>query len=100
MALEFVRPSAYVFGILDGSARNPISVSQMFGRRVVKGRAALGSDELPIMTLHGRYHSHATILLMVGGEPECGARAPRPHDDHYDDGRLLAREPDDATLGG
>ncbi len=70
VALEFARPGAYLFGTLDGSPRNPISVSQMFGRRVTKARAALGSDELPTITLHGLRHSHATILLEAGENPK------------------------------
>ena len=31
IALDFTRADAVVFGALDGSQRNPISVSQMFG---------------------------------------------------------------------
>ncbi len=51
--LAFVRPEAVVFGTLDGGPRNPMSVSEMFTRRVAKARKALGADALPTITLHG-----------------------------------------------
>jgi len=70
LALDFTRTDALVFGTLDGSPRNPISVSQMFGRRVTKARQALGSDALPAITLHGLRHTHATVLLELGENPK------------------------------
>ena len=56
LALDFTRADAVVFGTLDGTPRNPMSVSQMFTRRVAKARKALGTDALPVITLHGLRH--------------------------------------------
>ena len=70
LALDFTRAEALVFGTLDGSPRDPISVSQMFGRRVTKARQAFGSDALPVITLHGLRHTHATVLLEAGENPK------------------------------
>jgi integrase len=70
IALDFTRADAVVFGALDGSPRNPISMSQMFGRRVATARKALGADALPIITLHGLRHTHATVLLEAGENPK------------------------------
>ena len=70
IALDFTRADAVVFGALDGSPRNPISVSQMFGRRVAKARKALGADALPVITLHGLRPTHATMLQEAGENPK------------------------------
>lgn len=70
LALDFTRAEAVVFGALDGSPRNPMSLSEMFSRRVVKARTALGSDALPVITLHGLRHTHATVLLEAGENPK------------------------------
>ncbi len=70
IALDFTRAEAVVFGTLDGSPRNPMSVSQMFSRRVAKARKALGADALPEITLHGLRHTHATVLLEMGENPK------------------------------
>ena len=70
LSLDFARADAYVFGTLDGSLRNPVSVSQMFSRRVDKARAKLGADTLPRIELHGLRHTHATILLEAGENPK------------------------------
>ena len=70
LALDFTRADAVVFGTLDGSPRNPISLSQMFSRRVAKARQALGFDALPEITLHGLRHTHATVLLEAGENPK------------------------------
>lgn len=68
--LAFVRPDAVVIGTLDGGPRNPMSVSEMFTRRVAKARKALGADALPTITLHGLRHTHATVLLEAGENPK------------------------------
>jgi integrase len=70
LSLEFARPDAYVFGALDGSPRSPMSLSSMFSRRVAKARQALGSDALPVLSLHGLRHTHATVLLEAGENPK------------------------------
>jgi integrase len=70
LSLEFARADAYVFGTLDGSPRNPMSVSEMFTRRVAKASKALGADALPVITLHGLRHTHATVLLEAGENPK------------------------------
>jgi integrase len=70
LALDFTRADAIVFGTLDGSPRNPVSVSQMFARRIAKARKALGADALPVITLHGLRHTHATVLLEAGENPK------------------------------
>ena len=68
--LSLVRADAVVFGTLDGTPRNPMSVSEMFTRRVAKARKALGTDALPVITLHGLRHTHATVLLEAGENPK------------------------------
>lgn len=70
LSLGLAGPDAYVFGSLDGTPRNPNALSQMFTRRVAKARAALGSDALPEITLHGLRHTHATVLLEAGENPK------------------------------
>jgi integrase len=69
-ALDFTRADAVVFSSLDGSPRNPTSVSMMFTRRVTKARKALGTDALPVITLRGLRHTHATVLLEAGEDPK------------------------------
>jgi integrase len=70
VALDFTRADAVVFGTIDGTPRNPMSVSQMFTRRVAKARESLGTDALPLLTLHGLRHTHATVLLEAGENPK------------------------------
>lgn len=70
LSLDLTRADALVFGTLDGLPRNPVSVSQMFSRRIAKARKALGADALPEITLHGLRHTHATILLEAGENPK------------------------------
>ncbi|MHA0288227.1 tyrosine-type recombinase/integrase [Mycobacterium sp. C3-094] len=70
VALDFTRADAVVFGTIDGTPRNPMSVSEMFTRRVAKARKALGTDALPVITLHGLRHTHATVLLEAGENPK------------------------------
>ncbi|MDY6871293.1 MAG: tyrosine-type recombinase/integrase [Actinomycetota bacterium] len=99
-ALDFTRAEAVVFGTLEGTPRNPMSVSEMFTRRVAKARKELGTEALPVITLHGLRHTHATVVLEAGGEPQGGAGTPGPHDVHDDNGHLLSRHADDAAFGG
>lgn len=70
LSLGLAGPDAYVFGSLDGTPRNPNALSQMFSRRVDKARQALGSTALPVITLHGLRHTHATVLLELGEHPK------------------------------
>jgi len=70
LSLDFSRADAVVFGTLDGSPRNPMSLSQMFSRRVAKARKALGSEALPELTVQGLRHTHATVLLEAGEHPK------------------------------
>ena len=70
LSFELARADAWVFGTLAGALRCPVSTSEMFGRRVAKARKALGSDALPVLTLHGLRHTHATILLEAGVNPK------------------------------
>lgn len=70
VALDFTRADAVVFGTIAGTPRNPMSVSEMFTRRVAKARKAFGTDALPVITLHGLRHTHATVLLEVGENPK------------------------------
>jgi integrase len=70
LSLDFGRADAVVFGDLSGKPRNPNALSQMFSRRVIKARKALGSEVLPELTLHGLRHTHATVLLEAGEHPK------------------------------
>lgn len=70
LSLDLARADAYVFGQLDGEPRNPNALSQMFTRRVAKACKALGADALPVITLHGLRHTHATVLLELGENPK------------------------------
>jgi integrase len=66
MALQLARDDALVFGDLEGKHRNPEHVSRQFARDIVRCRAALGDDALPVIRLHDLRHTHATNLLLAG----------------------------------
>ena len=66
VGLDSTRADAVVFG----TPRNPMSVSGMFTWRVAKARTALGTDALPVITLHGLRYTDATVLLEAGENPK------------------------------
>ncbi|MGG7101020.1 tyrosine-type recombinase/integrase [Rhodococcus sp. 24CO] len=70
VSLDLVRADAYVFGNLSGGTRSPNEVSRRWRTRVANARAALGAEALPVVTLHGLRHTHATILLELGVNPK------------------------------
>lgn len=62
-ALQLARDDALIWGDIEGRHRNPEHVSRQFACDVERWRKALGGEALPVISLHGLRHSHATILL-------------------------------------
>jgi hypothetical protein len=52
LALQLARDDALVFGDIEGTHRNPEHVSRQFARDILRCRAALGEDALPVIRLH------------------------------------------------
>ncbi len=70
VSLELATADAYLFGNLEGGTRSPNEVSRRWRLRVEKARAALGEDTLPVVTLKGLRHTHATLMLESGVHPK------------------------------
>lgn len=70
VSLELATAGAYLFGNLQGGTRSPNEVSRRWRLRVEKARAALGEDALPVVTLKGLRHTHATLMLESGVHPK------------------------------
>jgi integrase len=70
LALDLVRPSAYVFGNLAGEGRSPHAITDIWAYRIRQACEALGGDGLTPITLKGLRHTHATLLLEIGVHPK------------------------------
>lgn len=70
VSLELTQANGYVFGNLAGGTRSPNEISRRWRFRVEKARQALGVDALPVVTLKGLRHTHATLLLESGINPK------------------------------
>lgn len=64
LGLQFVKPSAFVFGTFDGTLRNPGDVGGRWETALRRARREL--TWLPPITIKGLRHTHATILLEAG----------------------------------
>ena len=65
LGLQFVKPSAYLFGTLDGSVRNPGDVGERWQKSLTKAMEFF-QGELTHLTIKGLRHTHATMLLESG----------------------------------
>lgn len=63
LGIQFVRPSAYVFGTLDGTVRNPGDVGGRWATMLCRAKKAI--PDLPHITIKGLRHTHATIMLQA-----------------------------------
>jgi integrase len=63
LALQLARDDALVFGDIQGDHRNPEHTSRQFARDIIRARAELGDQALPVIRLHDLRHTHATIML-------------------------------------
>jgi integrase len=61
-----VSPSAFIFGNLDGSVRNPGDVGERWSKTISK--ALVEVPELHHLTIKGMRHTHATLLLETGAK--------------------------------
>lgn len=64
----FATGSAFIFGNDNGELRSPNEVGRRWRTRVQKAQGDL--PDLPILTLHGLRHTHATLLLLAGVQPK------------------------------
>jgi integrase len=70
IGLDLARDGALVLPRLTGGAfgtvLHPERFSRSFATRLVRARAALGEDALPVIRVHDLRHTHATALLLNG----------------------------------
>ena len=64
LGLQHVIGSAFVFGNLDGSVRNPGDIGEKWSKTLKKAQADL--PNLGHLTIKGMRHTHATLLLEAG----------------------------------
>ncbi len=70
LALDFARPTSYVFGDLAGCLRTPNSVTMRWDVRMRAMARELGDRAPKRISLHGLRHTHATLLLELGVHPK------------------------------
>jgi integrase len=66
LVLAYARDDALVFGNHEGRVRHPERLSRLFSETVARAQCEVGKDVLPVVTLHGLRHTHATHLLAQG----------------------------------
>lgn len=64
LGLQHVTGSAYIFGNLDGSVRNPGDIGEKWSKTLKKAQKEL--PNLGHLTIKGMRHTHATLLLEAG----------------------------------
>jgi len=65
---EFVLPDSYIFGTLKNDLRTPNDLTARWSRLVRGAQAEFPG--LPLVTLKGLRHTHATLLLQAGENPK------------------------------
>ena len=70
-----INPNSYVFGLKNGELRSPNDISARWARAMKKAFAYSSADEafegvLPLLTLKGLRHTHATMLMRSGANPK------------------------------
>jgi integrase len=66
LALQLARDTALVFGDHEGRHRHPERFSRLFAETLGRARRDLGEDAVPVISLHGLRHTHATLMLSRG----------------------------------
>jgi integrase len=67
---SYVVASAFVFGTVKNELRGPNDVTRRWTRMVRQCQAALAGKALPLVTIQGLRHGHATHLLQAGAQPK------------------------------
>jgi integrase len=70
LGLEYVAPSAFIFGTIANELRGPNDVTRRFSKMVKKAQQSVISGQLPWVTLQGLRHGHATHLLEAAIQPK------------------------------
>ena len=76
LSQDFIKPESYVFGLPNGMLRSPNDISARWARAVRKARANslstphMKDKPLPLLTLKGLRHTHATLLMKIGTNPK------------------------------
>ena len=68
VSLDLARADAYMFGDDEGAIRVPDAITDRWSRRL--NWATTKIDGLTRVTLKGLRHTHATLLLELGGHPK------------------------------
>jgi integrase len=70
LGLEYVAPSAFVFGTMANELRGPNDVTRRFSKMVRRAQQSLLGGQLPWVSLQGLRHGHATHLLEAAIQPK------------------------------
>lgn len=70
LGMEYVAPSAFIFGTMANELRGPNDVTRRFSKMVKKAQQSVLGGQLPWVTLQGLRHGHATHLLEAAIQPK------------------------------